>query len=175
MLHMCCPHPLLSSEAQFCTCLPADGPKLPESAPEAAKRHLHAVLAKRRRLISLDDEVGKISGVITHELLLLASSTVEEYVSAPESGTWSGRDRLRLLAQLLAAMVGGSVDNDEQLTHKIGKRLAFQVSNVKAAMAGITAAAKVHRIQEYAMAGGSGVVDEDAMQSARLAAVDEVE
>ena len=72
-------------------------------------------------------------------------------------------------------MVGGSVDNDEQLTHKIGKLLAFQVTNVKAAMAGITAAAKVHRIQEYAMAGGSGVVDEDAMQSARLAAVDEVE
>ena len=58
-----------------------------------------------------------VASVITHELLVEASDAVSAI-------NGSGRLRLKLLSQVVAAAVGGSIENDDALKLKVGKRLS---------------------------------------------------
>ena len=81
-------------------------------------------------------DVKPVGNQITHELLIVAFRALSDAVDADERlrATVSGRSKLRYLTRLVAMAVGGTIDENPDLQHKVGKRLSAQVTTVSDAL-----------------------------------------
>jgi hypothetical protein len=83
---------------------------------------LERILREEGGHVALHDEKKFSSGIVTHELLVLAADTVGAICDAGQHKCGE-RPQFKLLAKLLAAAVGGTIGDDPEQLLAAGKRL----------------------------------------------------
>ena len=118
-----------------------DGPRLPSGASATIREWAKLLHNQSMGLFELT-ELKAVASVITHELLLDALDAVN---AIEDAQFLSGRLRMKLLCKVVAAAVGGSVEDDDSLKLKVGKRLSAQADAVRAASDAIATRARQER------------------------------
>ena len=125
------------------------GRRLDQDAAYRLGRFVEQVLKNARGFYELHD-IKRVADEITHELLVGAFEALSNAIDADERlrRITSGRTKLRYLTKLVAMAVGGSVVDNDDLHHKIGKRLSAQVTTVNDALGKITSDGAAAHSQE---------------------------